>query len=218
MQDDRSVTPQLSFIGQVLCVFSHEINNQLAILKESVGLIGDMIDMGKTSRKDLAEISNIVESITNQIRKTAYFCGNLSGFGHSMSENASFAPDKSIEELLILVGRFVTQKKIVVEKEFRKGIPVILGNPLKFQFLLFYFLERTLARLERGGRIIIRTSESNGAVVVEIIPKGTFVEAPASGSLAEQAYESVAASLGARVSPEDAGGRVTITIPVQRPG
>ena len=53
MVDEQITTSQLNFIGKVLCVFSHEINNQLAVVKESVGLIGDLIELGKTSRKDL---------------------------------------------------------------------------------------------------------------------------------------------------------------------
>lgn len=218
MEDDRGVTTQLSFIGKVLCVFSHEINNQLAVLKESAGLIGDMIDMGKTSRKDLKEISNIIESLTDQIRRTAYFCGNLSGFGHGMSEGASFDVNKSVEELLVLVDRSFSQKRVVVEKDFKKGMPIVPGNPLIFQFLLFYFLERTMGRLDKGGRIIIKTSESNSGAVVEIIPQGTFVEASLSGGSVEKEYASVAAALGASVSPEGAGGRITITLPVKRSG
>ena len=38
---------QLRFIGKILAGFTHESKNYIAIVKESAGLIGDMIQLGK---------------------------------------------------------------------------------------------------------------------------------------------------------------------------
>jgi two-component system NtrC family sensor kinase len=218
MVNDEITTSQLNFIGKVLCVFSHEINNQLAVVKESVGLIGDLIELGKTSRKDLQNISEIIGSIEHQIQKTAYFCGNLSGFGHGMGETAStFSVNTSVEELIVLMNRLASQKRITLEKDLKAGLPPIQGNPLKLQFLIFAFIEKNLLRLERNSSIVIKTSHSDGTVRISIIPKGNFVKTEEQGTCGDEVYQSLAGHSEVSVSPEGPDGAITITLPVCPP-
>ena len=178
MEYDELITSQMSFIGKVLSVFSHEINNHLAILKESVGLIGDLIELGKTSsRKDLKEILKITQSIKNQIEQTTYFCDKLNGFGHGMEEPLSaFNIHKSIEELMVLLRRSINQKMICLEKDFTANMPLIYSNPLKIQFLIFCLIDKHLKRLDKNSKIIIKTVYSNDSIGITIIPKGNLIE------------------------------------------
>jgi C4-dicarboxylate-specific signal transduction histidine kinase len=218
MVNDQFITSQLNFIGKVLCVFSHDINNQLAVVKESIGLIGDLIESGKTSRKDLQNISEIIGSIENQIKRTAYFCGNLAGFGHGMGETSSaFSVNKSVEELIVLLNRLASQKRITLEKDLKADLPLIEGNQLKLQFLIFAFIEKNLLRLEKNSRIVIKTSHSNGTVGISIIPKGNFVKTEEQGICGDEVFHSLAGHSGVSVSPEDPDGAVTVTLPVSPP-
>lgn len=207
-------TSELNFIGKVLCVFTHEVNNRLAILKESVGLIGDLIEMGKVSRKDLEGIMSLIESIRNQISKTAYFCNSLNSFGHGMVEtSASFAVNKIIDDLLCLLDKLAAQKRITFKKEFKEGIPLIHGNPLKLQFLVFYFIEKNLTRLEKNSSIIIKTSRSEDTINIDVIPKGIFVQVE-DGAGGDTAYQFLANNLGASISVDTPEGGITIRLPL----
>lgn len=178
MEYDELITPQFSFIGKILAAFSHDINNHLAILKESAGLIGDIIELGKaSSRKDLKEILKITQSIKNQIEKTTYFCDKLNGFGHGMEKHLSaFNIHNSIEELMVLLNRFINQKMIYLEKDFAANMPLIYSNPLKIQFLIFCLVEKHLKKLDKNSRIIIKTAYANDSIGITIIPKGNLIE------------------------------------------
>ena len=215
MEYDELITSQLSFIGKVLSVFSHEINNHLAILKESVGLIGDLIELGKTSsRKDLKEILKITQSIKNQIEQTTYFCDKLNGFGHGMEEPLSaFNIHKSIEELMVLLRRFINQKMICLEKDFTANMPLIYSNPLKIQFLIFCLVEKHLKMLDKNSRIIIKTVYSNDSIGITIIPKGNLIETDEEVICNDEIYKHIIKQLGGSISQKTAD-ETTIMLPV----
>jgi len=215
MEYDELITSQLSFIGKVLSVFSHEINNHLAILKESVGLIGDLIELGKTSsRKDLKEILKITQSIKNQIEQTTYFCDKLNGFGHGMEEPLSaFNIHKSIEELMVLLRRSINQKMICLEKDFTANMPLIYSNPLKIQFLIFCLVEKHLKRLDKNSRIIIKTVYSNDSIGITIIPKGNLIETDEEVICNDEIYKHIIKQLGGSISQKTAD-ETTIMLPV----
>jgi nitrogen-specific signal transduction histidine kinase len=215
MEYDELITSQLSFIGKVLSVFSHEINNHLAILKESAGLIGDIIELGKTSsRKDLKEILKITQSIKNQIEQTTYFCDKLNGFGHGMEEPLSaFNIHKSIDELMVLLRRFINQKMVCLEKDFTANMPLIYSNPLKIQFLIFCLVEKHLKRLDKNSRIIIKTVYSNDSIRITIIPKGNLIETDEEVICNDEIYKHILKQLGGNISQKTAD-ETTIMLPV----
>jgi len=215
MEYDELINSQLSFIGKVLSVFSHDINNHLAILKESVGLIGDLIELGKTSsRKDLKEILKITQSIKNQIEQTTYFCDKLNGFGHGMEKPVSaFNIHKSIEELMVLLRRVINQKMICLEKDFTANMPLIYSNPLKIQFLIFCLIEKHLKRLDKNSRIIIKTVYSNDSIGITIIPKGNLIETDEEVICKDEIFKHIIKQLGGSISQKTAD-ETTIMLPV----
>jgi hypothetical protein len=214
MEYNQLITSQLNFIGKVLCVFSHEINNQLAVMKESIGLVGDLIEAGKTSRKDLKEILAIIHSIESQIGRTTYFCNNLNGFGHGMEDvSSSFNVSKSIEELIVLLSRLASQKRVSIEKKLKPDVPLIQGNPLRLQFLIFYFIERYLLGLERDGSILIETSFSKSSVSISILPIGATREPSGKEIFGDEVFKSIAGDWEVKTSGKGPEGGVTITLP-----
>ncbi len=215
MEYEELITSHLSFIGKVLSVFSHEINNHLAILKESVGLIGDLIELGKTSsRKDLKEILKITQSIKNQIEQTTYFCNKLNGFGHGMEKPVSaFNIHKSIEELMVLLRRVTNQKMICLEKDFTANMPLIHSNPLKIQFIIFCLIEKHLKRLDKNSRIIIKTVYSHDSIGITIIPKGNLIETDEEVICNDEIYKHIIKQLGGNISQKTAD-ETTIMFPI----
>jgi nitrogen-specific signal transduction histidine kinase len=215
MEYDELITSQLSFIGKVLSVFSHEINNHLAILKESAGLIGDLIEFGKTSsRKDLKEILKITQSIKDQIEQTTYFCDKLNGFGHGMEKPLSaFDIHKSIDELMVLLRRVINQKRISLEKDFTANMPLIYSNPLKIQFLIFCLVDKHLKRLDKNSRIIIKTVYLNDSIGITIIPKGNLIETDEEVTCKDEIYKHIVEQLGGSISQKTAD-ETTIMLPV----
>ena len=208
---------QLSFIGKVLSVFTHELNNHLAIIKESAGLIEDTLRFQKSSGKyDIEEGLKVIQSIENQIGKTAWICKKLNGFGHRMDRALStFSVNESIEELLILVHRVASQKKVTFEKDFDEDMPQISSDPAKLQFVVFCFIDKNLKRLDKDSSLIFKTTYSGDSIRISIIPKGDFIESEEREICPEDISQYVIEQLDGSIikNAEDKG--ITITLPVK---
>jgi two-component system, NtrC family, sensor kinase len=168
---------QLRFIGNILAGFTHESKNYLAIINESAGLIGDMIQMGKSSEKDLSEYLQIIRSVEDQIRRANDHFRALNRFAHRMdTELSSYNINESLEELVALLTRFANQKKITLTKNFQEDIPSIYSNPALFQFVVFSILDKGFSTLDKDSRITLQTAVADHTVQIKIIPEGTVVK------------------------------------------
>lgn len=207
---------QLKFIGKVLSVFTHELNNHLAVIKESVGLMEDTLRFQKSTAKyDVEESLKIIQSIESQIGKTSWLCKQLSSFGHRMDKPLStFSVNESIEELVVLLNRIANQKKISFEKDFQENIPVIHNDPSMLQFLIFCLIEEGLRRLDKNGRIIFKTTRSGGSIAINIIQKGNFIETDEKGLCSNEISQHVINQLGGTIYQEEGGVGMTITLPI----
>jgi len=169
---------QLRFIGKILAGFTHEIKNHLAIVKESAGLMGDMIQIGKTAENDSSQYLEIIRSIEEQIEKAIVHFKYLNRFSHRMDTPlSSFNINDCLEELTALLHRFANQKRISLEKDFNKDLPSINSSPAILHFLVFNFLEDKMSKLDKNSRIIVKTDLINGSVAIRIIPEGNVLEA-----------------------------------------
>jgi nitrogen-specific signal transduction histidine kinase len=168
---------QMRFIGKILAGFTHESKNYLAIIKESAGLIEDMIKLGKSGEAASNQYLEITHSIEEQIEKSAGLFKYLNRFSHRMDTQLSdFNCNEALEELIALVNRFANQKRIELAKDFQQDLPQIYGNPSMVQFLVFSFLEENIITLAQNSRIIIKTESANGSIMIRIIPEGNLLE------------------------------------------
>jgi len=193
---------QLRFIGKILAGFTHEIKNHLAIVKESAGLMGDMIKIGKTVENDSSQYLEIIRSIEEQIEKAIVHFTYLNRFSHRMdTELSTFNVNETLEELIALVTRFANQRKISIEKDFQKDISSINNNPSIFQLLVFYLIEEQLTRLDINSRLILKTETANGSIAIRIIPKGKVLDADREeGSVSNEIREDIIKYLGGNLS------------------
>jgi hypothetical protein len=171
---------QLRFIGKILAGFTHESKNYIAIVKESAGLIGDMIQLQlqKNSVNEPHAYLEIIHSIEEHIEKANNLFRYLNRFSHRMdTELCTFNVNETLEELIALLTRFANQKKISLEKDFQQDIPSINNNPSLLQLLVFHFLEELLTGLDKDSSLILKTLLLNGLVVIKIIAKGNYLEA-----------------------------------------
>jgi len=210
---------QLSFIGKILSGLTHEIKNHLAFLKESAGLLGDLIKLESSSAKDKDELYQhlkIIHSIEEQIERTSELCKYLNCFAHRMDKPFStFNVNESLEELLALLYKFVSQKRINLEKDFYKDLPVIYSDPAGLQFLVFCLIEEKLRRLDKNSSIIVKTALSDRAITIRVITKGDFIETVEEGICSHEINQYVIKQLGGSISQK--GEEITIMLPVSMP-
>jgi len=204
---------QLRFIGKILAGFTHEIKNHLAIVKESAGLMGDMIKMGKTAENE-SQYLEIIQSIEEQIERALVHFTYLNRFSHRMDTSLStFNINESIEELTALLHRFANQKRIRIEKDFQKDLNPINSNPSMLQFLVFNFLEEAIAKLDKNSRIVVKTEVMNGSVAIRVIPEGNVLESDAEKVLCPpEITDYVIKMLNGNISRQGEGAVITLPV------
>ena len=174
-QELRSL--QLCFVGKIIAGFTHEAKNHIAIVKESAGLMGDILKLGKKGNPDSDQFLEIIGSVEDQIEKMLEQFTHLNRFAHRMDQpRVSFKVNESLEDLIALISRFARQNKLSIEKNFQKDLPPIISDPALFQLLVFCFLEDAMARLDANGKIVLQTSLSEGKIFVGIVSLGNLVD------------------------------------------
>lgn len=213
---DALRTLQSQFVGKLLAGFTHEIKNYLAIIKESAGLIGDMVKMGKSSRKDAPEYFEIIHSIEEQIGKANDLFKYLNRFAHRMDTSLStFNVNESLEELISLLNRFANQKKIYLEKQFHEDLPQIRSNPSLLQLVVFNIIEDSMIRLDKNSTISVQTNQADGLIAIRIILKGTVLETEKSVSSHELNVNIIKELVGGQLSLIR-GEETLITLPTMK--
>jgi C4-dicarboxylate-specific signal transduction histidine kinase len=164
----------MQFIGKIIASFTHEVKNHLAFIKESAGLIGDIISSNKLPEtKYFAQIPSITKSIEEQVKKSSEFCSRLNRFAHRMdSLKTSFNVNECIDDLIELMNRMANQKRITIDKNFERELSSVYSSPALLQLLIFCALEEIIGRLSMNTRITLKTASSNEKVSVHLIADG----------------------------------------------
>jgi len=165
---------QLQFIGKILSLFTHQLNNHLAIIKDSVGFLDDLIKIKGQFKDDISEITNTMIEAEEQIEKATVLSKRLNSFGHRMDNAFStFSINDILDELLVLASRATIQKRLSFERDFSPDVPPIYSDPSKVHFLLFCLMERFLKRMKPGGCIrVITKAKDQGCTVCFAVEDG----------------------------------------------
>lgn len=169
---------QLAFIGRLMAGLSHENKNHLAIIKESCGLIEDLLLLEEAGRlKNIERYTKIISGINDRIGLAAEMCRFLSSFSHRMDHPlSSFSIIEVLQEEIYLLNRFARQRQVKLEFTFEKGIPAIFNNPSLLQFLFFCIIWPELEVLEAGSRVLITAAKHDQSIRVVLTTEGPVIE------------------------------------------
>ncbi len=168
---------QLVFIGKVLASYTHELKNHLAIINESNGLMGDLLEMGETESEQLRlRFKKINVTIAQRISEANDMARHLNSFAHRMDTAlSSFNVNDLLIEELALIDRGARLKNIRIEKDFQADMPAVFNNPSLFQFVVCSFVYEFVGKLADGGVIaILSQTQNNQMIQVHIEAKGQW--------------------------------------------
>lgn len=157
---------QLEFFGRMLAGFTHDLKNHLAIIKESNGLISDMIDMGMITEEVLAaKLQKVVTSVQNRVVQATDMATHLNGFAHRLDTPLStFQVNNLLTEELTFLRRFARLREIELKIELHEGLPTIHNNPSLVQYVIFKLFTMALTKLKNRTLLEIISGEQNGGV------------------------------------------------------
>lgn len=173
---------QLAVIGKLLAGYTHELKNHLAIINESNGLMGDLLDMteGEDDQTRL-RFKKIIVTIGERISQANTMAMYLNSFAHRMDTPLSnFDVNDLLIEELALIDRVARLNNIQIKQNLQDDMPSVFNNPSLFQFAIFTFIHELIGKLSDGDVIEISSLVKNQMIHVYMETTGQWVNTPES--------------------------------------
>jgi len=169
--DDTAVERAVrSFAAAMLGLAAHELNNRLAVMRETVGLMEDLARAGKAGAAGTARAHT---SLDDQVGRALNIVRTLSGLGGALGAGGGgFDAGAAIGDLIGLTERWARQKSLQIEREVAADLPRAGGDPALFLCLLHRLLTGSAETLQPGGSIVLRAVRDGAAVRLSLHPTG----------------------------------------------
>ncbi|MBN2025618.1 MAG: GAF domain-containing protein [Actinobacteria bacterium] len=162
----------LSILGQMAAKIAHEVKNPLFAIIGLAEELGE--DEPDDDRKHLLDVIKREATLSNQ-----WISGMLS-FSKSpfpVAEEAAFALQSSVPDLITDFLRTHEQDNIKVVRDFEEGLPPIMMSRENMRHILFNLLENSMQAMPDGGVITVRAHDTgNGFVEMRVEDTGTGIK------------------------------------------
>jgi C4-dicarboxylate-specific signal transduction histidine kinase len=156
-----------AFMGKITAGVTHELKNVLAIIKESAGLMEDLIALHKgPPMPNQEKFSRGCDRIRQQVERGVDLATKLNAFAHSPDDLVGEVDlNAVVEQAAFLTARFARLKGIGLAFKPYAGPLRVITDPLKIQMLLFNGLDLLLGAVQSGSEIaLIPAQDSDGGV------------------------------------------------------
>lgn len=213
------VEQESQFIGRIIASATHEMNNILAVIKETSGLIRDFTEMGASGADPYLEKKiNGLEAIRGQAMRGVALQGHLNSFAHTLDgEKLEIDVHKMISSLAVLVERLARQRHIDLyalpsESDVRKEV-----YPLALQSVLYACIDKLISRMPEKSRIEVSAVKRAGDVVIAVKCLGDGVAPEALRHVASElmnspGVNSLLAKTGVAVAAADGDPLISLTL------
>ncbi len=169
--NERLRQMQLAYIGKLMANLSHEFKNHLAIIKETCGLLEDLLMIAEApGSHNNDRYEKIFSTVTERIALASEMCRHLSGFSHRMDQPlSSFSVSDLLVEETYLLERLARQKQVEVNLTSTTALPAIFNDPCLLQFACFCIIWPALESMGAGSRIGITAREAGEGGTIEIV-------------------------------------------------
>ena len=200
----------LDFQGRITASVSHELNNVLATISETSGLLADLTELADSGRPlDTTELRGCAETIVDEVKRGFRVVKNLNVFAHS-----SDAPIAEVDlgELVALVGGLAGYLSFSSAADLagldRPG-PRLRTRPLLLENLVYRGFVHAFRAVGPDGSIGVSTGRTPGGARVVFLGLG---DAGSKGFLSDEVSRIVQA-LNGSVETDASPGELHILVP-----
>ena len=235
--EDLITARHLAFVGRVTASLSHEVKNTLAIISESSGLMGDLLEYTAPPAEwePYPRLKTLLTTIAEQVERSVVILKRLNRFAHSMDEQlVALDLNDLLMEIASLAQRFARLREVGLETRLCSESLKMRSDPFRIQQVVFHFIEVSLKFSPKNTTITVASRRDKGAAQViitdEAPPRAGWLKKLISTpqlTLAETEEQSdpdlavlgiIMANLGGTVEAEDLlpqGNRVILAFPLE---
>jgi C4-dicarboxylate-specific signal transduction histidine kinase len=207
-----------AFVAKIAASATHEIRNVLAIIKESAGLVGDVIQsQGGRAAVSPDKVVRAIDRIDAQVSRGAEILTYLNRFAQSLDRaQGENSLNQEVQQAAFLSERFARQGRHQVQVQVADQDMSVGANPLWLQMALFVAVECSLDQLPEASTVTIRTSLHGDRPSVEFVAEAG--EGPAlpvaTGTACWGRLVELLDRLGASVEASNTERRFLIVLPL----
>ena len=210
---------EIAFFGKITAGITHEMKNVLAIIRESAGLIEDLLSLSpETSGTHREKIQKALGTVQNQVQRGVELTDRLNRFAHTPDHpTARIDLRDALEHLTALAQRFARLKQVLLRQTAPSDPIHLETRPLELQMALFHGVACCLDLLPADSELEALPRPAEKGATVEFRcrtaqPKaGNFAEGVAA-SVNWTALQESAAALGGCVTVDSAASAITLFV------
>ncbi|MFC1661761.1 hypothetical protein ACFL3S_09970 [Gemmatimonadota bacterium] len=166
-----SENPEATFLAIMTASATHEVRNVLAIIKESAGLIEDLMwSCRNKGVLDEEKVSRTVDRIDTQVKRGAELLTNLNRLSHTLDQDlATVDLNEEIHLLAFLCQRLARKNGCQISAEPGAQEVKATVHPLRLHMALFTAMECCLDRFPEGVSVTLRAVDHGGRPSVDVV-------------------------------------------------
>ncbi|MBW2100823.1 MAG: hypothetical protein JRG68_08750 [Deltaproteobacteria bacterium] len=167
---------EIAFFGKITAATTHEMKNILAIIKESSGLMEDLLLISQNSPYH-EKFQKSLSVIKNQVKRGVNLTNRLNRFAHSPDKTTSTVELFELSENLVMLSqRFATLKQVSLTIRQPNQAITIMTNPIQLQMALLASIDCCLKEMPPHGEISISFEKNGEQTAVHFTCKGDLPE------------------------------------------
>lgn len=176
---------EIAYMGRMTAGMTHEVKNVLAIIRESSGLLEDLLTIGQAKSFPYREkFLKVLGTIQEQVQRGVDLATHLNRFAHSMDEPwATVEINEILGQTLPLLERFARIKKVQLKLVRSNEGLLVRTDPFRMRMVVSLCVERLLEAFGEGGEIVLRPKGEKGDEAVLVSMERTGGEDGPSGDV-----------------------------------
>jgi len=208
---------EAAFIGKIIAGATHELRNVLAIVKESAGLIADIVSSSELRGLPKSErLMLAVNRIETQVKRGSDLLTSLNRFGHSLDHAEDEVDlDDLTQQIGFLSQRMARKGRHHVQAEPGEEALTVVVHLLRLQMALYTAVECCLEQLPDGSTLNLQPVREGGRASLEFKGEaaGEGVPLEPSEAAAWSQLTTLLAELRASIDKADAAQGFRLTLP-----
>ena len=167
---------KMAALGKLAAGIAHEVNNPLAVIKEKVGWISDLLTEEEIAKSEnFAEFDDAVRKIDYHVDRAKKVTHRLLGFARRMEPvREQVDLNRLISETIAFLENEAHYRSIEIKTEFSQDLPATVSDSSQLQQVFLNILNNAIDAIGKSGEIIIKTgfSESERELYVSVSDDG----------------------------------------------
>jgi len=167
-------TERLASLGTLAAGVAHEINNPLAIIRESAGWLKMLLKKEELAGMPKKESFNMaLEKIEKSVERARKITHQLLGFARETGPIIKEVKLKELaDEVVQLVESEAKNKEIELMKEFKKNPATVWSDSYQLRQILINLVNNAIQATDRGGKVTIGVEGAEDEAILTVQDTG----------------------------------------------